>query len=477
MNIRYKNTVIYHFQTLGTRLETRTYFFVVGAKLQDGVIVFGSCVQNRLISDIFDEIWVTLINRILYQRHINIEIFIHLSNFETLKSTYMKFKSLLIVLFFTLNICIAQNMNQGGAIPAEYYSVLPYDEVSDLMFISAEINDKTYRFLFDTGAPNIISKALQSELNFKVESKMRITDASGKKDSMLLVTVDRIKLGDTEFANIPTLVTDNILLECFNIDGFIGSNMLRNSIVRISSIDKTITITNLKEKLNLNKEYSSKLYLNQQSSPYFTAYLKNKKSKKEKILFDSGAQQFLSLPQKVFDKYEKDGIYKIKDYGTGSSKIGIHGREQGKSQTLFDCQNLVINGAILENVPATTNQSDHSRIGAPLVKYGIVTLDYLNKKIYFEAFKQNINLEEKYFPFDLSFDQKLIIGVVWGKELEGIISPGDQVISIDGKSYENMTFCEYVITITDFPYKSQEEVTLTLKNSEGTVKEYTLKKK
>jgi len=119
-----------------------------------------------------------------------------------------------------------------------------------------------------------------------------------------------------------------------------------------------------------------------------------------------------------------------------------------------------------------TTHGSSSLIGANLFKYGNVTLDYINKKFYFEPFEnESKDLAEKSWPFIPTIkDGKIIIGMVWEKTWTGKINPDDIVVSFDGKNYENMDFCDALIGDNT---SKNTKATLVLKDVKtGEVKQY-----
>nr|WP_315207336.1 retropepsin-like aspartic protease [uncultured Flavobacterium sp.] len=195
----------------------------------------------------------------------------------------MKKIKIFIFIIFT-NICLAQdiNLNQGNAKNPNYYSEIPFEYVNGKIIIPVQINNKTYKFLLDTGAPNCISKNLTINLNPKILNEIKVSDADDNKSVLNVVELPDLIIGNIAFENSLALSYNeekNLVFDCFNIDGFIGSNLLRNSIIQINIKKKTLTITNEKSKLKFNNKNGTKLTLiGTQSSPYIWIKIKGKSS-------------------------------------------------------------------------------------------------------------------------------------------------------------------------------------------------------
>jgi hypothetical protein len=149
--------------------------------------------------------------------------------------------------------------------------------------------------------------------------------------------------------------------------------------------------------------------------------------------------------------------------------MGLFGIAQNTTQYRLEVPVLEINGSDFLNVPIETTVGDNSRIGNKLMEFGKVVIDYKNKKFYFVPFeKKEMNLSEKQFPVDFfPSNNKLYVGFVWDKMLEGKISRGDQVISIDGKNFESIDICDLVNGTVVLNDKQKNQITLTTKTGKG----------
>jgi hypothetical protein len=69
--------------------------------------------------------------------------------------------SFYFILFFTITVNAQKySFKTGSPSPRNYYTEINYEDVNGKIIIPVCIEGETYRFLFDTGAPNLISKAL-----------------------------------------------------------------------------------------------------------------------------------------------------------------------------------------------------------------------------------------------------------------------------------------------------------------------------
>ncbi|MGC1206308.1 MAG: retropepsin-like aspartic protease [Flavobacteriaceae bacterium] len=357
-----------------------------------------------------------------------------------------------ICLFFILtNITYAQKANFKTGTPKvkNYYTEIKYKNLKGKIIIPVTINNKTYNFLFDTGAPNLISKNIWEKINSKSIKSISISDANQKKQDMVLATIPMLTLGNVTFKNTSTLVftgENNLLFDCYKIDGIIGSNLLRKSIVQIKSKDELIILTNNTKKLQLEAANKSKLTLvGKQSSPYININLKGESSGSEILLFDTGASGFYDLNKRHFETFDKKNITQTLSKANGSSSVGLFGVANKSEQYRIRVAELKINNYVFKNVISITGNDNNSRIGSDILDYGIVTLDFRKKLFYFEGYKSVVDLNEKLLGFSPTIENnKLVVGFVWDDSLKDKIEFGDEIIEINEINIQENDICDLI---------------------------------
>src|SRR5215217_2588224 len=389
------------------------------------------------------------------------------------------FVMLLLSLRTTIS-CAQQEftMNQGGTIQKNYFTEIGYEDIRWAPIVNVTINGKTYRFLVDTGAGNAITKKLFDELKPEVMKKIPISDANNETDSLNIVNLKEIKIGDLVFNNITTIVPkDPLIFDCMKIDGFIGSNMLRNSIVQFSSKTRKIVITDQPEKLNLQQKQGTDMHLTpSQSLPIVTLAFVGKGSGTIPTLFDTGFADFFNLALFHFNATQQAEVFNVQAKSTGRNSLGLYGFGNDTIQYRLQVPELHINGTVFKNVNHNTTVGDDSIIGARLLDYGVVTVDYKSKKFYFEPYEASFDLSNGWFPVSvIPRDDKIWIGMIWDEQLKGKINLNDQVLAIDGVDYAHVSTCEFMMKTVIFNGTSQ--AVLKLRGADGKIREVTIYRK
>jgi hypothetical protein len=372
--------------------------------------------------------------------------------------------------------CLAQRVtfNKGGISAKNYYQEIPYEFVNGRIYLAPEINGIRRRFLFDTGAPTQITSELFGELKPEIINHTEITDAAGNKNSLNIVSLKRIGIESLLFDAIPALVTGSQLYKCLNIDGVIGSNLLRNSVIQILPARHILILTDDEKKLTINQRNQTKMMTGEpQSYPFFLIQLSNENTLK--VGFDTGADNLLRLTEKDAKQLQKSHVYTKLSAGYGASHRSLLGLQAPDS--IYRLRMLPINlaGCTFNNIITETSKSNNSRIGAKLLDYGSVTMDFIHHVFYFDPLKESNDMNEMLWPLKPVIDQdKLVVGVVWGT-LKDKIRSGDTILAIDGESCEAVGLCDWLNGKSETVMRNAYAI-VKIRDEQGNIKEIRIDK-
>ena len=400
----------------------------------------------------------------------------------------------LVVLALFASSLLAQSIdfNQGSITQKKFLEKISYQNIDGKIVVPVTINGKMYNFVIDTGATLTISDKLFKELNLQIVGQSNVMDASGRMKEARIILLPELHLQGITFIDTPGFViqeesSDFInLLECFGIDGIIGSNMLRNLVIQFDEQSKHVLISNnlfqiFKDKVGKNVGKSQKMLLYpSQSCPYITIGLKKegKKGIGDLVLFDTGAPDFYEMSMSTYNWLNDRVDMTIIADTEGSYGWGFHGNFEQQQHLLLSIPEFHVNEKIFNDVIVTATHS-MSLIGTRLLQYGRITLDYKKGRFYFYPF-DNVNtdeLSEKPPAFNPVWqNDKLVVGIIWDKSLESQINLGDEIVSINGLSFENMEVCDYMKL--DFCKETiSDKYTLELRDIEtGEVKKVEIKR-
>ncbi|MCX2429663.1 retropepsin-like aspartic protease [Pedobacter sp. GR22-10] len=385
---------------------------------------------------------------------------------------------LLFIAFFLLitEYSFSQSLsyNRGGTKSTHYFEEIPYQDINGKMIVKVKINGIDYNFLFDTGAPMCLSSKILTAVNAEKLQNNQVKDVNGKNISSQTVILNDIAFGNLNFNGIPAAVGVPDFFKCWNVDGILGSNLLRNSIIQINSQKKTIVITDLVEKLQLADKKGISLFLDTiQSYPVFKVQLSGNTTMR--VNFDTGDNGLLSLSETSMDQLKKAKVYETVYKGYGANQIGAFGLEKDNQKFLLKFLTFNIADIHLKNVMTVTSKGSGARLGTKMLDYGIVTIDFLKQKFYFEGNAKEIDLAEKQWPFRPTFNNnKMIVGLVWD-EAGSSVSLGEQIVEVDGTSFETVDLCDLLNKKSIL--EGKEKSTITIRSKDGKLRKLEIEKK
>ncbi len=373
-----------------------------------------------------------------------------------------------------------KNLNKGKATDKDYYTEVAFEFVNGKIIIPVTIENKTYRFLLDTGAPNLITSTLHEQIKSRNLKVNTVRDANNRKSKMKVASIPLLTIGGVAFKNSPNLVYEhgeNIIFDCFVIDGFIGSNLLRNSVVQINLEKKLLIITNDIAKINIGNAKPIKLSLvGNQKSPYLWVNLKGEKTARENLLFDTGMRSMYDLSMKNYRHLKNKNIYQLIDQGYGTNSISLFGNAKKAQHYRLLVPEFSIGEVTFKNVVTQTTDDNNSRIGTEILNYGNVTIDFENEQFYFDTKSKEIAIEEKLLGFSTTLiNKRLVVGTIWDDALQSQIKIGDEILKINDVDYQKTHFCEFVTNASAL--KKEDHLNITFRTQTGEIKEITLDKK
>jgi predicted aspartyl protease len=355
---------------------------------------------------------------------------------------------LLICLGLTFIFSSCKILNQGKIKQKKYLQEISYQKIQGCIVVPVTINGKMYNFIFDTGATLAISDKIYKELNLKAIRQINAFDEAGEKATMRLIMLPEIDIQGITFRNtagavFPENAESSKLAECFGIDGVIGRNMLRNSIVQFDEQHKQMIITNDSKRVLLqHKEYQEMKLSFWQNSPFINITMQKGAQKLDhRVLFDTGNTGFFRLSLNKSNSSVVDTLAESE----GAVGLGAYGFYKKQKNLLLRIPEFAVNGFIFNDVITTKTSGNDSGIGNVFLQYGKTTLDYKKKRFYFEPY-DNIKTDEhsempRAFGTTVQHN-KMVVGIIWDKKLESQINVGDEVLSINGIDLQSMDFCE-----------------------------------
>lgn len=364
-------------------------------------------------------------------------------------------KSIVYSLFFSVLILttsctsISKLYKSGSVEPSEFMGRTTFETAFDLIIIPVEINGKRYRFLFDTGAPMVISEELQNELGLKSVNQGNVSDSQGKRNKEDYVWLDKMTIGGVDFLKTGSLVANLNLapeIHCIQIDGIIGANLMKLAVWKIENEKKRMFFASSKEKLNIAD--SDRIVVEFDTKATFTPVVDltvNDSTTIKRVTFDTGYGGYLTVNGNYLDP-----TLTVTEKSYGYSSTGLYG---SSFDTVLDVMANMSIAGLNQNAPVVFSKAKKTNLlGMDFLNQFDVILDWKTNTVELYPIKlksQNIK------SFGLTpkwLDDKLIVGSVSKGSLaesDGI-KVGDVIVKLNRWEFREPhldTYCEMMLEL------------------------------
>ncbi|MCJ7682096.1 MAG: PDZ domain-containing protein [Candidatus Aminicenantes bacterium] len=350
---------------------------------------------------------------------------------------------------------ILQKILTGGKVDAvDFEETFKFILTDKLLYVDAGINnsDSTHRFIFDTYAVNLARQDLISRLNLDV-TKLTGPFAKQLEGSMLaptMVTFERIRLGNLQFQGYGGFAiredqTHDILdyLE----DGIIGANLMNKFIWQINFRDSTIKVTDTLARCDFIegavvlpfKPHSL------QQSPDIQVLVNSEETLN--LQFDTGSNSVLKFNTDKLDSYIKPGRY--------AKRTSVPSLNMGEEQTeplgshLIKLDSIQIGSQVFHDLPVEIYEVEEKeligrgQLGNGFMRHFIVTVDWLNNKIYlFPRPESPLETQKRSFGLSIGWKDEAVRIISFYEDSEAAklsLKIGDRVLSVNGKDMTNLS--------------------------------------
>ncbi|NEN24455.1 clan AA aspartic protease [Cryomorpha ignava] len=323
----------------------------------------------------------------------------------------------------------------------QFYAEVRYDSTLDLIFLPVEIQGETYRFLFDTGAPNVISKELRDKLAIKSKGKGKVGDSQGNSDKLGVVKLDTVSIGGVYFYDTSAIVADlnrAVEIQCLKIDGIIGANLMKFAYWKIDSKKRVLTLSSNLDTLkqSLVNPHILQFKAKKTFTPVVSLWLND--SLVENITYDTGSGGYISLGKSIELKTE-DFIAEFSGYGS----TGLFG---SKLDTIRYGRISVGLDSLKQIGIAEYSQSNYKKLlGMEYLEQFVQILDWDKNQI--TLFEDEL-VSQKFNQYPVSprwVDGNLIVGGLNTDTAYHLVklSIGDTIKMLGNRNFENVDVSAY----------------------------------
>ena len=348
----------------------------------------------------------------------------------------------LALIAFLCSCSPAKQIFQGGRLSeTNFITKIPFNFDYDIPIITVEIEGKSYRFLFDTGAPTVLSPEIAALLKLKVHTDGTASDSQGNSSARQFVVIPNMKIGNLNFENTGALVIDlkaSFDFRCVNLDGLIGSNQMAKAIWEIDYQQKIITASNQLSNFDTNvaSEVIAFVPKKDQLTPLVPIKIGGKTAY---ATFDSGSSGGFNLAVDHFNDEIAD--FKKVD-AVGSSATGVYGSNKATLSSYVKVPTFNIGPVVLENQILEFQTNSSNTVGNSFIKNYKVVLNWAENKIYMlqqTPFKKT-KLTQFGAIIKFASSKPTIAKIYKNSDAEKLgLLVNDEVIAINGKDTANFS--------------------------------------
>ena len=380
---------------------------------------------------------------------------------------------IILIIATTISSCVSHRvyhlMGKGEVVESDYKVTVPFEMRMGLIIVKVTIRGNEYDFLFDTGAPNVVTTELGEKLNLKSAGKTGTRDSQGERHNVHYANIDTLQLGGINYTNTTAAIMDlslAVVIECLDIDGILGANTMRNSIWQIDYQKQEIIITNTTDSLNFTSNLDTIPFTPQHTgTPKIKVQVGN--VTQSGVTLDSGSGGNIDLNYKTYKETKKRKSQMPTTFGYGSSSSGVYG--MGKPDTLvyFKPDTIQVGTVFMKNkIVYATKGRTASTLGTRFLENYIITLDWGRNQIVLDSVSEYDNTQLENFGYKTRFENnQLKIGFLFNSSSSGSkkLQLNDIVLKIDTVDYTTISKSEYCKMILDTTTDDRETKIMTIK--------------
>lgn len=369
-----------------------------------------------------------------------------------------KFFLLLLVIIFLPSCTILQAIklvNSGKVVPNNITkSVIPFELKGHPIFIKVRLNnsENEYKFMFDTGALTIISQQVAKELELQSEIEFEMHGVGGKTETVNLVQLENVIVGNSEVKNIAAVVVDLAEKTGSDIGGIIGSNFLKFFQVTIDYQTNEIILVQDAQPIaakNGDIQISFETDMKNGFAPIIDCVINNEI--KCTGIIDTGTPEIAGVPVSLMKKMDSF-LYDNVLTAAGGMRNGINGTAD--ESYMLRLNTLEIDSLKLTNIPAMSHSAkdEHILLGNGFLSIFLVTIDYPAKIIVLHP--NNTSFETNVFSYGLNVvkkNNKTIVSGIWDKSPASKVGleVGDEIVKVNSKDTHALSIFELMTLFLD----------------------------
>lgn len=354
----------------------------------------------------------------------------------------LNFLFILIILFCGGDIVSAQQKTKRVC------DTIPYEYIHDKIIIPVVVNGIKVKYIVDTGGQTGTMWEYAQKMGAKATgATTNISDLNGVGQNFQMATVENVELGPNyKLTELKTMVLGTVgFFEDLGVAGILGGDAFAQSVITFDSRKQIMVINYPYRPEGLKVTDGVEMFT---GNTHHAIVNMDFGGVEKQVLFDTGAQGFLTIPENDFQDLQQRGACEQVATAYGVSGVGLAGMTTPDNIYKGNILEMTFLGKKFSNIGCVTSIGNTTIIGVDLLKYGKVVLDYMRKRFYFFPFDDTVQdmggAPKTWNVGILPANERFEVTTVW-ESMKGEVSFGDQVVDINGTSLANLPMSQLEI--------------------------------
>ncbi|MDH4470957.1 MAG: aspartyl protease family protein [Fluviicola sp.] len=249
----------------------------------------------------------------------------------------MKQFALILLLATAVSGCstlkLVKLLKQGDVEQPSFTAEIPFEMRMGLVVVKVNIEGKDYDFMVDTGAPNVVTKELAADLNLKAKVERKTGDSQGKKEVLQFAEMPEMLIGGVHFIETGAAIADlkrSNEIACLDVDGFVGSNLMKEAVWQFDYERKVITISDSIDAFEIPATAFRIPFTPATSFTPLVDITYNGVTDKL-VTFDTGSNGYFGSSASTRKTLQSEGKLANPAIGVGANSSGLYGLGDGDS--------------------------------------------------------------------------------------------------------------------------------------------------
>ncbi|MBR9923158.1 MAG: hypothetical protein GYB31_20200 [Bacteroidetes bacterium] len=377
------------------------------------------------------------------------------------------FLLLLILITSCKSTRIARLFTDGEISEENFYTEVPFELRAGLIIVTISANDQEFDMIFDTGAPNLFSTPMAEALDLPVVLTSRVSDSQNRSRDLPFTRAEAIQIGDLVFEDFGGLIADwegVAPLECLEVDGLIGANLMRRAHWQIDYEKRIIRIANDLEKFKLPADtLGIPFTITRQGTPHIDIDVDGQSF--NGLTLDLGSNKGMDISESMYRKLLKETqVEEISGHGYGSA--GLYGQVMDTVRQIT-LPTWSIGGHTFPTLISEVSGGGKGALGNEFFQNYTTTLDWENQRAYLSPNENQIPLNV-FYSLGLTFryyEGKLEAAFIYenGAADRNGIEVGQQVLQVDEYDFrakDQSVYCSLMLNREEFSSRDSIEIVI-----------------